>query len=276
MQYKKLFYESEIEYITPFIKLWISFNSWYKYNLKWIYIEVEKKNWEIKEKEIKTDKEAISYLKKEWELLNQFSILFKNNSNFCKNVKLYLSMESKDLDEKDFENILDKIYKVRCDLFHWDYDIEDSDFINLVQNSYNILYPIMENILKQEENRHYFDENYFIHLENRIKDLILLDITPTRKIIELYTTSIDYIQQPDHVYWKIQNSLYLTLFWKSIKKFREEISLKRTDKLFDNLSDSKKDIFNKKVLDFLFLWIEKAKEKKSMTMKDWEKEFTKK
>jgi len=33
MQYKKLFDKSEIEYITPFLKLWMSFNNWYKQDI---------------------------------------------------------------------------------------------------------------------------------------------------------------------------------------------------------------------------------------------------
>jgi hypothetical protein len=44
MQYKKLFDKSEIEYITPFLKLWMSFNNWYKEDLSGVLIKVYDKD----------------------------------------------------------------------------------------------------------------------------------------------------------------------------------------------------------------------------------------
>ena len=42
-RYKKLFERAEIEYITPFLKLWMSFNSWYKKEFE-IMNELKKNN----------------------------------------------------------------------------------------------------------------------------------------------------------------------------------------------------------------------------------------
>ena len=34
MHYKNLFDTAEVEYIAPFAKLWVSFNSWYREDIK--------------------------------------------------------------------------------------------------------------------------------------------------------------------------------------------------------------------------------------------------
>jgi len=89
MQYKKLFKKSEIEYITPFLKLWMSFNSWYKKDLESQKIPIFdkdgniKKNddWTDKEKNIKTDAEAINYYKKYWKIKEEFLKLFDESSD---------------------------------------------------------------------------------------------------------------------------------------------------------------------------------------------------
>ncbi len=58
-QYKKLFAKSEIEYITPFLKLWMSFNAWYKQDLKDALVKVYDKDGNIKKNTDGTDKEKI-------------------------------------------------------------------------------------------------------------------------------------------------------------------------------------------------------------------------
>ncbi len=61
-QYQKLFDKSEIEYITPFLKLWMSFNNWYK------------KDKDLKG--IKTDREAIDNYKKHGRIKDEFLRIF--------------------------------------------------------------------------------------------------------------------------------------------------------------------------------------------------------
>lgn len=200
-QHKKLFDKSEIEYITPFLKLWMSFNSWYKKDLSGVKIKVFDKDKNIKkdengnnrEKDITTDAEAINYyktggqIKKEFiKLLNSKSPkdeLFQNGlATFVKLITefgnqecefsvdifyqnpakktidsgalVYISATQKEFyfsagdEDRLYEETLVLIYKVRCYLIHGDFDIEDRIFIGLVENSYRILYPIMDRILQ--------------------------------------------------------------------------------------------------------------------------------
>ena len=60
-QYKKLFDKSEIEYITPFLKLWMSFNNWYKTDLP----------------SLKTDRDAINEYKNQGQIKTEFLRLLK-------------------------------------------------------------------------------------------------------------------------------------------------------------------------------------------------------
>lgn len=47
-----------------------------------------------------------------------------------------------------FEYTLELIYQIRCKLVHGDFDIDDLLFINFVETSYRILYPVMGRILQ--------------------------------------------------------------------------------------------------------------------------------
>lgn len=200
-QYKKLFDKSEIEYITPFLKLWMSFNSWYKQDLSSVLIKVydkdgsAKKNTDgtDKEKKITTDAEAINYYKTGGQVKTEFIKLlnsrspndesfqnglstfvkliqeldsagfqFSNNlfyqnpaqKTIAANSLIYISPTQKEYyyssgdEDRLYEETLTLIYEVRCRLIHGDFDIEDRIFIGLVENSYRILYPIMDKILQ--------------------------------------------------------------------------------------------------------------------------------
>lgn len=179
-QYKKLFDNSEIEYITPFLKLWMSFNSWYKQNFP----------------DLRTDRDAINNYKNYGEIKTEFLRLFDHSSDSgilfnnalyglvlnlknydLKNTRdervdyaegligtngdrrggkdpIYISTEKKvfqiDSQTKEifFENTLEIIYQIRCNLVHGSFDIENQYFLGLVENSYKILYPIMDRILQ--------------------------------------------------------------------------------------------------------------------------------
>lgn len=178
-QYNILFESSKIEYITPFLKLWMSFNNRYKKEYP----------------TIKSDAEAIKECKKEWKLKTTFIRLLELNSTewillkdglycFFRNLQNYelknkdggtlkikSIIEGKDRrsgktpiflkgdswfqyfdEEKDilFQEYLDAIYQVRCNLVHWSFDINNQYFISLIKESYNILYPILESIFENE------------------------------------------------------------------------------------------------------------------------------
>lgn len=196
VQYKKLFSNAEIEYITPFLKLWMSFNNWYKQDLG-----------------ISTDREAINEYKESGgkvryyflQLLNSRSneaeefqnALFKlilnlNNYSFEESVfpesQLHLPYAPnlieenpdgrthpehtflisqthriyyiREQDKEDFfKQTLEIIYQIRCCLVHGDFDIEDEYFIELINSSYKILYPVIKKILDDAEERLYYCKN---------------------------------------------------------------------------------------------------------------------
>lgn len=200
-QYKKLFNKSEIEYITPFLKLWMSFNNWYKQDLSGVLVKVYDRDGNIKknadgtdkEKNITTDVEAINYYKTGGKVKTEFikllnsrspndepfqnglSSLVKliqelNNPDFkfstnlfyqnpaqktiTANSLIYISPTQKEYyyssgdEDRLYEETLTLIYGIRCSLIHGDFDIEDRIFIGLVENTYKILYPIMDRILQ--------------------------------------------------------------------------------------------------------------------------------
>lgn len=175
--YKKLFDKSEIEYITPFLKLWMSFNNWYKEDLE----------------SIRTDRDAINEYKSQGQIKTEFLRLLNGRSNedekfqnalalFVKSVEecnyenfdypndlftrnpsdrviqsnllVFLSSQFKEFyftsgdENRLYENTIEMVYQVRCKLVHGDFDIEDPLFINLVEKSYFMLYPIMDRILQ--------------------------------------------------------------------------------------------------------------------------------
>lgn len=190
-QYKKLFDKSEIEYITPFLKLWMSFNNWYKQDLE----------------NIRDDREAINKYKNQGQIKNEFLRLFEDSSDVGieLNIALYelvlninnyqlkykngdivkyaddLILENADcrggrdpifiseikrrfqIDRQDkelfFEQTLEIVYQVRCNLVHGSFDIENIYFQKLVESSYKILYPIMDRILQSTEDKKFFCKN---------------------------------------------------------------------------------------------------------------------
>ncbi len=195
-QYQKLFDKAGIEYITPFLKLWMSFNNWYKQDLP---------------DNIKTDRRAINEYKKEGAIKSNFLTLLNGRSNqnekfqdalsllvkeikgtsfkdidypnnlFIKNPSdkiieskglVYISPHNKEFyftsgdESRFFEHTLECIYLVRCALVHGDFDIDSSSFINLVENSYKILQPIMNKILESDQEVNLKEENTKLKKEN--------------------------------------------------------------------------------------------------------------
>jgi hypothetical protein len=203
-QYHKLFDKAEIEYITPFLKLWMSFNNWYKEDLK--------------DTKIKTDRGAINEYKKNGKIKNEFMRMFDlssdegikfnytlfelalNLKNYeLKNHKgdliryvcihenkdgrsgnlIYISEQGKRFqildNEKEvfFEETLDIIYCIRSNLVHGDFDVENEYFIKLVESSYKILQPIMHKVLEFEEITDLKKENQKLKNENKSLKLAL-------------------------------------------------------------------------------------------------------
>jgi hypothetical protein len=195
-QYKKLFDKSEIEYITPFLKLWMSFNAWYKQDFKDVKFDSEaiakyKKSGKIKDEFLRffglNAEVGIEFqnalhdlilnlktydLKKEkrngipepidYNLRNEDgniigSIILENADRRGGKEPVFISTDKKRFQilegdkEKFFEQTLEIIYQVRCNLVHGSFDIEDQYFLKLVESSYKILYPIMDRILQNLE-----------------------------------------------------------------------------------------------------------------------------
>ena len=178
-QYNILFESSKIEYITPFLKLWMSFNNWYKKEFQWITSDANairecKKEWNFKQ----------SFMNLLWwrsgvsnEFNNALSSFYENLQNYDLKdkdwniIQINHVMEWKDWrsrqdinyfkeggrwqyfeSEKDvlFEEFTDAIYQVRCNLVHWNFDLDNQYFIWLIKDSYNILYPILNNIFENQ------------------------------------------------------------------------------------------------------------------------------
>lgn len=185
VQYKKLFDKSEIEYITPFLKLWMAFNNWYKNDFP----------------SLRTDRDAINEYKREGSIKTEFLRLLQGRSNsdekfqdalafFVKNVTecnydnfiypedlftrspserviqsrslVFISPHAKEFyftsgdESRLFEYTLEIIYQIRCKLVHGDFDIEDQLFIDFVEKSYRIFYPILNKILENQEGGEFY------------------------------------------------------------------------------------------------------------------------
>ncbi|MEA5001761.1 MAG: hypothetical protein VB017_07785 [Endomicrobiaceae bacterium] len=191
-QFHQLFDKSEIEYITPFLKLWMSFNNWYKQDLTNVKFDAEaiaryKANGKIKNEflrffslnseagidfqnalydlilnlktyDLKKEKrdgtsESVNYKIKDDQGV-EFDLILENANRRGGKEPIFISTDKKRFQileenkEKFFEQTLEIIYQIRCNLVHGSFDIENQYFIKLVESSYKILYPIMDKILQ--------------------------------------------------------------------------------------------------------------------------------
>ena len=181
-QYKKLFSKSEIEYITPFLKLWMSFNNWYKQDLVGVNRDADainsyKESGKIKNEFLRsfndTSESGIEFNISLYELifnLRNYPLSYPNGDtvDYRENLiyenidgrsglnPIYISETKRrfqipaDKKEEFFEDTLEIIYQIRCNLVHGSFDIENQYFAKLVESSYKILYPIMERILQNQ------------------------------------------------------------------------------------------------------------------------------
>jgi len=62
-------------------------------------------------------------------------------------------------EDRLYEETLTLIYRIRCSLIHGDFDIEDRFFIGLVENTYKILYPIMDKVFQNSFNQSFTCKN---------------------------------------------------------------------------------------------------------------------
>ncbi len=84
-QYHKLFDRAEIEYITPFLKLWMSFNNWYKQDLP----------------NVKTDRKAIDEYQQQGKIKSEFLKIFDDSSD--EGIKFNYSLFELVLNLKNYE-----------------------------------------------------------------------------------------------------------------------------------------------------------------------------
>ena len=181
-RYKSLFDKAEVEYITPFLKLWMAFNNWYKHDLPNIQTDREaineyKKSGEVKEifkrflssraQTHKPFQEALAnFIADCHELHGLKNINWERESEYLHrnpgrrertdnqlehiadiNNEFFLSPGDKD---DFFADTLENIYQIRCALVHGDFDIENYHCMRLVENSYQILYAVMEEIFNSK------------------------------------------------------------------------------------------------------------------------------
>jgi len=191
-QLNKLFDKSEIEYITPFLKLWMSFNNWYKQDLTDVKFDAEAiakykesgknkdeflrffglnsevgiefqnalydlilslKTYDLRKEKRDEASESVNYKIKD-EHGAELDLILENANRRGGKEPIYISTDKKRFQileenkEKFFEQTLEIIYQIRCNLVHGSFDIEDQYFLKLVESSYKILYPIMDRILQ--------------------------------------------------------------------------------------------------------------------------------
>jgi len=181
MHYKKLFDKSEIEYITPFLKLWMAFNNWYKQDGNFRRdadaINHYKTEGRIKEEFLKlfleNSDEGIEFRIAIYELVLNIrnynlkypngdsvkysdDLIYENRNKISGSNPIWISEDKKRFQIPDnrkedlFSETLGIIYQVRSSLVHGDFDIENQYFLKLVEASYKILYPIMDRILERQ------------------------------------------------------------------------------------------------------------------------------
>ena len=151
--------QSLYEQFNPFIKLWIAFNGWYKWKFP----------------DANTDKKAIDKCKQSGDLLTYYQRCF-SDSQFCgyierlgqelearplenltrsRGKKLVLSKledEQGDISYLDssseaFNNYLDVIYRVRCNLFHCEKSPNSERDKLIVECAYKTLSVMMKQII---------------------------------------------------------------------------------------------------------------------------------
>ena len=76
----KLFHNAGIDYITSFIKLWLSFNSWYKKEYEHQTVSVEKEDGTTEEKQITNDAFAIKKCKQDQKIRGIFFSLLSSTN----------------------------------------------------------------------------------------------------------------------------------------------------------------------------------------------------
>ncbi len=76
----KLFHNAGIDYITSFIKLWLSFNAWYKKEFEHITINIVN-NGLVEEKPIKKDWQAIKKCKEYEKIKGIFNSLLQTSDH---------------------------------------------------------------------------------------------------------------------------------------------------------------------------------------------------
>ncbi len=197
-QYRKLFNKSEIEFITPFLKLWMSFNSWYKEDLGFETKDIDainhyKSQGKIKDEFLKlfsdTSDLGIDFNIAIYDMVNNlrnYELKYSNGDRVkYKEDLIYENIDGRRLDpiyisetkkrfqisstkkEDLFNQSLDIIYQVRSSLVHGGFDIENEYFLKLVESSYKILYPIMERIFQNQTDGEFYIKSLINNVDAR-------------------------------------------------------------------------------------------------------------
>ncbi len=126
-----------------FISLWFSFNAWGNYQTNTI-----------------TDSKMINQLKTNYELQQTYAQLICNNKDFHNIITRLQRFQVLDMrypnrrgksitDINKFDEVLEIIYQVRCNLFHGKKRLNDSHDKELVEISYTVLTRLFGPVVKQ-------------------------------------------------------------------------------------------------------------------------------
>lgn len=187
-QHQKLFDKAEIEYTTPFLKLWMAFNSWYKKErpdvthdraainiykaegmIKDLFLEMlnsqAAKHNDFKESVvnfIRDSKEDHKVKNLQWNTQSEYLRInptpkeIKGNSlnQIAPDNKVYYVLP--EYKEDLFSDFLENVYKVRCTLVHGDFDIENEHFIDLVKYTYLSLHPVLDAVFSAQKEQFWY------------------------------------------------------------------------------------------------------------------------
>lgn len=171
------------------------------------------------------------------------------------------------IDNKDFNNWYDE---GKDNVKIGEYEFLPSE--SLYNNDFQAYKQELE-IYKEEKKNHkyekediFLNKDYYNEIYEKINSIESSDIDDVKKVINLYSTSIDYNPTPFDLS-KITSSIYSKYTGKDIRELRDQ--LKKGESIFSKLSTSQKENIASFVKELIFEGKDNAKKSISMTMQDW-------
>jgi hypothetical protein len=164
-KYIKLFHNAGIDYITSFIKLWLSFNAWYKKEFEHLKVTITEKNGSLQEMPIKQDWQAIKKCKQYEKIKGIFNSLLKTadydeKKKFLESITVLLRLQMT-YNKTSSEN---KFY------YYYQSEIRFSDFIPKID--FKSYYEIYETKFNNKTIKLYVENGQEQKLLEAILDII--------------------------------------------------------------------------------------------------------